>query len=150
MKLRRLKFHSSGRYYYDLSKALRWSLCFWGDLIVADHCGALSFFLSLSRSLSVIFYIVFGLILCFTGPVWHYFRRRKLFALLFVELWLVNFPSRFTNVCSSSRCHVVGYVFTGLVIVALPGHLLYSRTSLSRTRLFRITAYLEVNIWSLC
>ena len=25
----------------------------------------------------------------------------------------------------------------------------YSRTSLSRTRLFRITAYLEVKIWSL-
>ena len=27
--------------------------------------------------------------------------------------------------------------------------LIYSRTSLSRTRLFRITAYLEVKIWSL-
>ena len=26
---------------------------------------------------------------------------------------------------------------------------IYSRTSLSRTRLFRITAYLEVKIWSL-
>ena len=29
------------------------------------------------------------------------------------------------------------------------GHMLYSRTSLFRTRLFRITAYLEVKIWSL-
>ena len=28
-------------------------------------------------------------------------------------------------------------------------HPAYSRTSLSRTRLFRITAYLEVEIWSL-
>ena len=27
--------------------------------------------------------------------------------------------------------------------------IVYSRTSLSRTRLFRITAYLEVKIWSL-
>ena len=30
-----------------------------------------------------------------------------------------------------------------------PNVMKYSRTSLSRTRLFRITAYLEVNIWSL-
>ena len=29
------------------------------------------------------------------------------------------------------------------------GKNIYSRTSLSRTRLFRITAYLEVKIWSL-
>ena len=36
------------------------------------------------------------------------------------------------------------------VIVAFTKYLhLYSRTSLSRTRLFRITAYLEVKIWSL-
>ena len=32
---------------------------------------------------------------------------------------------------------------------AVPQLMLYSRASLSRTRLFRITAYLEVKIWSL-
>ena len=36
------------------------------------------------------------------------------------------------------------------MIVAIPGHFLYySRLSLSRLRLSRITAHLEVKIWSL-
>ena len=47
-----------------------------------------------------------------------------------------------------------GYVDEGFVTLQpfdfpQPGRCMYSRTSLSRNRLFRITAYLEVKIWSL-
>ena len=58
--------------------------------------------------------------------------KKELIALLFVGL---------LHVCHLSVCLL-------LLLVSLVGYM-YSQTSLSRTRLFRITAYLELKIWPL-
>ena len=46
-------------------------------------------------------------------------------------------------------CLIWSYVIGHVRINEIEKVMMLSRTSLSRTRLFRITAYLEVKIWSL-
>ena len=48
-----------------------------------------------------------------------------------------------------SSCTLHGNMCLTEVLLISNNNIIYSRTSLSRTRLFRITAYLEVKIWSL-
>ena len=57
----------------------------------------------------------------------------------------LNSPSLNLSDAPSQNSEVIKILNTTLLAFAAK----YSRTSLSRTRLFRITAYLEVKIWSL-
>ena len=60
-------------------------------------------------------------------------------------------PRPLPRVIKMRKCYMDDWCPHTLVFVSYRWKLLhnYSRTSLSRTRLFRITAYLEVKIWSL-
>ena len=69
---------------------------------------------------------------------------------LYGAMWLHGFFSCLVVlsgivIVSAGKRKLVALLYVGLYLVFLN----YSRTSLSRTRLFRITAYLEEKIWSL-
>ena len=95
----------------------------------------------LSRSLfyrCLFFLILSNIVITLLG-------KRELITSVFFVLWYVCCLSWFVW---SLSLGLIGMVFSA--IVSLPGHLLYySRLSLSRTRLSRINAYLEVKILSL-
>ena len=74
------------------------------------------------------------------------------FFLFYHEKYILCVPIRITSLRQIYRVHITYHYFIGserpLNCTSLPPAMI-SRTSLSRTRLFRITAYLEVKIWSL-